>query len=141
MDRCAELVEAFADGARRNAAIVELVGAINARDLRRVALRPEARTALIAGLDHPNAKVRWWCLQLLDHLADASLLAPIAAKLADPVAKVRRHAAHAIGCAVCKPDREPLAADDALAAATDPDATVRAEASEALARLAGAGPR
>jgi len=47
MDRGRELVEAFADPARRKAAIVELVGAINARDLRRVALRPEARAALV----------------------------------------------------------------------------------------------
>ena len=139
MDRCTELVEAFADKARRNAAIVELVGAINAGDLRRVRVRPEAKAALIAGLEHPNAKVRWWCLQLMDHLADESYLAPILSKLSDPVAKVRRHAIHALSCAACKPERRKLAVDiDAAlraAAASDPDEKVRAEARQALAEL------
>lgn len=68
----ANLVDAFADPKRRNQAILDLVGAINANDLRRVRVGPEARGALISGLDHPNAKVRWWCLQLMDHLADES---------------------------------------------------------------------
>jgi len=50
------------------------------------ALHPDAKTARIAGLDHPNAKARWWCLQLMDHLADESYLQPILSKLSDPVA-------------------------------------------------------
>jgi hypothetical protein len=82
-------VDAFADPKRRNRAILDLVGAINASDLRRVRVKPEARTALISGLDHPKAKVRWWCLQLMDHLADESYLEPMLTKLSDPVAKVR----------------------------------------------------
>ena len=64
----AALIDALADKKRRNRAIVELVGAINSKDLRRVAVTPEAKAALIAGLAHPNAKVRRWCLQLMDHL-------------------------------------------------------------------------
>jgi len=76
MNRCAELVAAFADARRRNGAIVALVGAINARDLRTTTVSPEAKAALITGLEHPNAKVRWWCLQLMDHLADESYVAP-----------------------------------------------------------------
>jgi hypothetical protein len=108
MDRFPELIEAFADSSRRNQAIVELVGAINANDLRRVQVHPAAKAALIAGLDHPNAKVRWWCLQLMDHLADESYLQPIISRLSDPVAKVRRHAIHALSCGACKPNRRVL---------------------------------
>ena len=100
---------------------------------------PEARAALIAGLDHPNAKVRWWCLPLMDPLADASYLEPILTKLSDPVGKVRRHAIHALSCGACKPDRRRLAVDIEAAlrgvVARDPDAKVRAEALDALAAL------
>jgi HEAT repeat protein len=137
MSRPSELVEAFADTVRRNAAIVELVGAINANDLRCVRVSSEARAALIAGLDHPNAKVRWWCLQLMDHLADESYLEPILRKLSDPVAKVRRHAVHALSCAACKPGRQALEVDIEAALhgllATESDEKVRAEVRRALA--------
>jgi HEAT repeat protein len=139
MGRCDELVEMFGDTGRRNAAIVELVGAINATDLRRAQVSPEAKAALVAGLDHPNAKIRWWCLQLMDHLADESYLEPILAKLSDPVAKVRRHAIHALSCGACKPDRRVLAIEirETLrgVAANDADEKVRAEARGALERL------
>ena len=139
MTRHSELVEAFADAKRRNPAIIELVGAINASDLRRVKVSPDAKAALIAGLGHRNAKVRWWCLQLMDHLADESYLEPILSMLSDPVAKVRRHAVHALGCAVCKPNRQALAVDveEALRRTleTDPDVKVRDEARQGLERL------
>ncbi|MBM4385229.1 MAG: HEAT repeat domain-containing protein [Deltaproteobacteria bacterium] len=141
MTSAADLVAAFADKSRRNAAIVALVGAINAGDLRRVRVCDEAKAALIAGLEHPNAKVRWWCLQLMDHLADESYLEPILRKLSDPVAKVRRHAIHALTCAPCKPTRARLAVqiEDALRGAlADTDARVREDARRALDSL-GAG--
>ena len=140
----AELIDAFADTKRRNRAIVELVGAINSNDLRRVTVTPEAKAALIAGLAHPNAKVRWWCLQLMDHLADESYLVPILSKLSDPVAKVRRHAIHALSCGACKPNRAPLAVriESELRAAleSDPDPRVREEARQGLERLRGDTP-
>jgi HEAT repeat protein len=139
MGPLANLVDALADSRRRNQAILDLVGAINANDLRRVRVKPEARAALISGLDHPNAKVRWWCLQLMDHLADESYLEPILTKLSDPVAKVRRHAIHALSCGVCKPNRQPLAIriEAALLRALelDSDLRVREEAREGLKRL------
>ncbi len=139
MNRFATLIDAFADTRRRNQAIVDLVGAINANDLRRVRVKPEARAALISGLDHPNAKVRWWCLQLMDHLADESYLEPMLAKLSDPVAKVRRHAIHALSCGVCKPNRQPLAVriEAALLRSleSDTDRRVRQESREGLQRL------
>jgi len=138
-NQLAELIDAFADSARRNAAIVELIGAIDAKDLGRARVSPGAKVALIAGLEHPNAKVRWWCLQLMDHLAVESDLEPILSRLSDPVAKVRRHAIHALSCAVCKPDRRALAVEikGVLRGAreTDPDPRVREEAREGLARL------
>ena len=97
---------------------------------------PEGVAALIAGLDHPNAKVRWWCLQLMDHLSDESYLEPILSKLSDPVAKVRRHAVHALSCAVCKPSRQALAVDIEATLrgvlATDSDEKVCAEARKGL---------
>jgi hypothetical protein len=139
MDRSSELIEAFADPSRRNHAIIELVGAINVNGLRRVQVHPAAKAALIAGLDHPNAKVRWWCLQLMDHLADESYLEPILSKLSDPVAKVRRHAVHALSCGACKPNRRTLKIDIESALRTlletDPDEKVREEVRQGLARL------
>jgi len=139
MSRCHELVEAFGDSTRRNAAIVELVGAINARDLRRARVSPDAKAALLAGLEHPNAKIRWWCLQLMDHLADESYLEPILAKLSDPVAKVRRHAIHALSCGACKPNRQALSIEieETLigVAANDTDEKVRADARQAPDQL------
>ena len=75
----------------------------------------------------------------MDHLADESYLEPILTKLADPVAKVRRHAIHALSCGVCKPNRQLLAVriEAALLQAleTDPDHRVREEAREGLQRL------
>jgi HEAT repeat protein len=139
VDTHADLIDALADAKRRYRAIVDLVGAINANDLRRVTVTPEAKAALIAGLAHPNAKVRWWCLQLMDHLADESYLEPMLSKLADPVAKVRRHAIHALSCGACKPGRKPLAlrVESELRAIceSDPDPKVRAEAQQSLERL------
>ena len=144
MNPLANVVDSFADPKRRNQAILDLVGAINANDLRCVRVRPEARAALISGLDHPNAKVRWWCLQLMDHLANESYLEPILTKLSDPVAKVRRHAIHALSCGVCKPNRQPLAVriEAALLQGleTDPDHRVREEAREGLQRLGHPAP-
>jgi len=144
MNSPSQLIDAFADAKRRNQAILDLVGALNANDLRRVRVSPEAKAALISGLDHPNAKVRWWCLQLMDHLADESYLEPILSKLSDPVAKVRRHAIHALSCGACKPNRQKLAVQikSALLAAldTDPDQRVRDEARNALRELDHSAP-
>lgn len=132
------LIDKLASTQGRNEAIVALVGAINARDLARVTLRPEARAALIQGLQHPNAKVRWWCLQLMDHLADESFIPHILPLLDDPVGKVRRHAVHALTCDVCKPDRCGLALSEqvrdriAQVAVSDADVRVRKEAERGL---------
>ena len=134
----AELVDRFADKRLRNDAIVALVGAINARDLANITLKPEAKKALIGGLQHQSAKVRWWCLQLIDHLADASFIPFVLPLLDDPVGKVRKHAVHALTCEMCKPGRcglelsESVRAKIAEVAWSDVDERVRNEARAAL---------
>lgn len=40
---------------------------------------------------------------MLDHVGDQQALTVLADALEDPVPKVRRNAAHALGCAACKP--------------------------------------
>lgn len=135
-----QLVNLLADKTRRNAAIVALVGGITATELRKVKVSAEAKQALIAGLKHPNSKVRWWCIQLMDHIADASYVPPLLeAAQTDPTPKNRRHAIHAIVCEVCKPNRQPLNVDVRLELATiarlDSDISVRAMALEELAEL------
>lgn len=135
-----QLVELLADKAQRNAAIVALVGGITATELRSVKVSEAAKQALIAGLQHWNSKVRWWCIQLMDHVADESYMRPLleAAK-SDATPKNRRHAIHALTCEICKPDRCALdidvRAELASIAQTDPDGSVRAMALHELAEL------
>lgn len=132
-----ELVNLFADKTVRNGAVVALIGGLTATELRRVTVSEPAKQALIRGLKHPNSKVRWWCIQLMDHVADETYLLPLldAAKT-DPTPKNRRHAIHALTCEVCKPDRCALdidvRAELAQIGATDPDESVRAMAMQEL---------
>lgn len=100
-----QLVNLLADKSQRYETIVALVGGITSTELRHVPVSDAAKQALIDGLQHPNSKVRWWCIQLMDHLADESYLEPLlhAAKT-DPLPKNRRHAIHALTCEICKPD-------------------------------------
>lgn len=134
------LVDLLADKTQRNAVIVALVGGITATELRTVKVSEEAKQALVTGLKHPNSKVRWWCIQLMDHIADASYVPPLLkAAQTDPTPKNRRHAIHAIVCEVCKPNRQPLNVDVRLELATiarlDSDITVHEMALEELAEL------
>ena len=135
-----ELVNRLAYKEGRNQTIIDLVGAINARDLAKVKLRPEAKEALIAGLKHRNAKVRWWCLQLMDHVADESFIPFVLPLLHDPVGKVRKHAVHVLTCDICKPDRCGLELSQEImerlekVALEDEDIRVRNEARGALGR-------
>ena len=136
-----QLVNLFADKTQRNAAIIALIGGLTATELRRIKVRPEAKAALIAGLKHPNSKVRWWCIQLMDHIADESYLEPLLdAAQTDPTPKNRRHAIHALTCEQCKPNRQPLDIDIrtelAEIARLDVDLTVRETALHELAEHA-----
>ncbi len=135
-----QLVDLFADKTRRNGAIVALIGGITATELRNATVTPEARQALINGLNHYNSKVRWWCIQLMDHVADESYLEPLlnTAKN-DPTPKNRRHAIHALTCEICKPDRATLNVDICSELATiaehDADDSVRIMAQHELEEL------
>lgn len=65
--------------------------------------------ALMEGLSHPSNRVRLWCADLMDHLADERCADPLRAALEDASADVRRHAVHSLGCQRCK--ATPLALD------------------------------
>jgi HEAT repeat protein len=97
-----DLVDLLAYKSHRLQAIRALVGALTATELRRVYLTDAARGALIAGLDHANPKVRWWCLQLMDHVGDEPCFEQIVRALDDPVPRVRAIALHALECERCK---------------------------------------
>lgn len=86
---------------------------------------------------HPNTKIRWQCLTLLDHLdGDESVSVFLDAMRRDPVPRVRRHALHALTCERC--NEAPLCADAVPAlmecAENDANAKVRLQARRALAR-------
>jgi HEAT repeat protein len=136
-----DLVRLLAVPAQRVTAIRELVGGVGATELRRAQPSREAMQALIDGLRDPSPQVRWWCIQLIDHLPDDRALDALVPVLDDPVPRVRRNAAHALGCVACKPTWDgQLAASviDKLTemAAHDANAKVREEASRSLACVA-----
>jgi HEAT repeat protein len=135
--RADELVQRLADQTTRLDAMRRLVGSVNSRELRAVHLDDDTLDALATGVTDPHPPVRFWSIQLLDHVADERAIAAIVPALDDPVPRVRRNAAHALACRVCKPDWcTPLAEDTraklADLAANDPNAKVRAEARRAL---------
>ncbi len=57
---------------------------------------------ILEGLEHPNWRVRKWCVALLDHHADERCVEALVQRLTDSYADVRRHAVHSIGCQPCK---------------------------------------
>ena len=133
-----DLVQLLRSRDQRVAAIRELVGGITATELRQIAPSSAAIQALIEGLRDRSPQVRWWCVQLLDHLPDGRAIDALVSVLDDPVARVRRNAAHALGCLACKPTSPgtlPPAVINRLAeaAANDHNPKVRAEARRSLA--------
>lgn len=138
MARERQLVQLFGSRNTELRALQALMGGITMTHLRTV--RPTKRVfeALVEGLRDPNPRVRWWCVQLLDHSPDPEAIAAIAPMLDDPVPRVRQNAAHALGCVACKPawSRElPTRSLDKLnqLAIGDAHAKVRRQASWALA--------
>jgi len=135
-----QLINLLADKTQRNSVIRALVGGLTATELRYVTVTSEAKASLIRGLKHTNSKVRWWCIQLMDHIADESYLKPLLdAAYNDPTPKNRRHAIHALACEKCKPDRCRLNIDirDDLRRIieSDPDYSVRETALHELAEI------
>jgi HEAT repeat protein len=139
-----DLVKLLANKDTRLSAIRGLTGGITASELRQATVSDSAFAALVAGLNDPNPQVRWWCIQLLDHVPDVRAMSAIAAALADDVPRVRRNAAHALGCLACKPSARlglPTEISDTLnkLAREDPNAKVRTEAHLALVRRKDVG--
>lgn len=133
-----ELVQLLGVPDQRVAAIHELVGGIGATELRRAKPSPHTMQALIHGLRDPNPQVRWWCVQLIDHLPDDQALDALVPVLDDPVPRVRRNAAHALGCVACKPAWDgqlaaPVIKKLAEMSVGDANAKVREEARRSLA--------
>lgn len=134
-----ELVQQLATKTSRLPAMRALVGGVTTTELRHARVSEQAFDALREGLNDPSPKVRWWCIQLLDHVPDPRAITAIAPALNDPVPRVRRNAAHALGCIACKPGwcgalPTQITAQLTQLATSDPNAKVRAEAQLALSR-------
>ena len=135
-----ELVGWFATRGQEVEALRALTGGITATHMRRTPISEKALAALVRGLNHPSPRVRWWCVQVLDHATDPRAVTAISALLEDEVPRVRRAAAHALGCVSCKPEWNgalPAGIATRLAdtAAADPNQKVRNEATYTLSRL------
>jgi hypothetical protein len=96
--------------------------------------------AYIAGLSHPNPKVRFACAHSLDSYGHPRGVEPLIALSYDPVPRVRWMALHALSCDACKVHR-PVAAK-AFARASelalgDESVQVRRHATVAVAQLGG----
>lgn len=133
-------VEALAIPSQRLGAMRSLIGGVNARELRSVVVSDHAVQALIHGLSHENPQVRWWCVQLLDHCSDSRAIDALVPMLDDPVPRVRRNAAHALGCTGCKPTWSGDLSDRAvhrleLMVESDPNNKVRDEARRTLSAI------
>jgi hypothetical protein len=91
---------------------------------------------LVLALRHPNPRVRFDCLALLDHLADESCFEAMIEATRDPVPRVRRTAVHALGCVRCKGPCVPSDIAPVLIALalSDPSWRVRCESALSLAQ-------
>ena len=97
-----ELVNKLWDKRIRNTLVKTLVGGLSATELKSVRVSDNVRQALVRGLTHWNPKVRWWSLQLIDHVTDAHSLEFVVPLLDDPVQRVRKQARHTLICEGCK---------------------------------------
>jgi hypothetical protein len=78
-----------------------LLGKYEFEGLRDRGLTPPP-SAIVDALRHPNPRVRYECLGLLDHLAEEESVPAMIAATSDSVPRVRRMAVHALGCQGCK---------------------------------------
>lgn len=111
------------------------------REARGTPLPPAVLDAVIWGLGHPSAPVRWNCLDLLDTHPDARAIPEMTRLLEDPVPRVRWHAVHALTCDACK-GQQPVATAAVveklrLMAASDESAKVRKAAAVGVSEIVG----
>ena len=147
MTREQELVQLFrAGGPDILRAMEGLVGGCTSTAMRKIRTLPKKSFAtLVEGLHDPHAHVAGFhCLGLLG--ARPRVLDAMTPLLEDPVPRVRRQAAHSLGCTICKPDWCGTLPASTVAtlqrlADSDPNARVRRDAGIALWYLAvAAGP-
>ncbi|MDQ2759918.1 MAG: HEAT repeat domain-containing protein [Actinomycetota bacterium] len=137
MRREKELVERLGSNDTVLDAMQALIGAAKARDLKSIELTDAAYEALIGALKHANPRVRWYCVQIFDHVSYPQAMQAVAELLEDPVPRVRRNAVHALTCEKCKPGGA-YQVDSGTArkiewlARHDPSSKVRAEAAVGL---------
>jgi hypothetical protein len=105
-----ELVNRLWDKRIRNRIIRTLVGGLTSTEMKGVRVSHEVREAIVRGLSHWSPKVRWWSLQLIDHVTDAKSLESVVPLLDDPVQRVRTQARHTLICEGCKESPEISAA-------------------------------
>src|SRR6266498_5846141 len=105
MTREQELIRLFGSRATELEALRSLMGGTSMTHLRAARITESVFQALLQGLRDPNPRIRWWCVQLLDHSSDPRGVTAVASMLDDPVPRVRQNAAHALGCLACKPAR------------------------------------
>jgi HEAT repeat protein len=134
-----ELVELLGDKESRVEAIRQLMGGVNARELRQAVVAEDVFQALVGGTHNESSVVRWWSVQLLDHCPDERAYSAVVPLLDDPVDRVRRNAVHALGCRRCKPPTAPGLDSTVIeklrsVAVSDPNPKVRHEAAAALLR-------
>ena len=67
-----------------------------------------AVAAVRDGLSHPNPRVRQFCAAFVDAHWDESALRRLILSLHDPKLKVRKAAAHSLGCDRCKGGQNPI---------------------------------
>lgn len=79
---------------QRVEAMRALAGGVTATELRRARPSDEAFVALLAGTRHENPQVRWWSVQLLDHLPDPRAIAALAERLDPPERRSRARMRH-----------------------------------------------
>ncbi len=102
-------------------------------ELQSMSLSEATFQALPEGLGDPHSRVRWWCVQVFDHVADPRAMYALVPLLDDAVDRVRRNGVHALTCEKCKPGGTCEPTPETIAkinhlAANDPSAKVRAEA-------------
>ena len=96
-----------------------------------------ATPAVRRGLEHPDARVRTECCNVLDHYLDEAAVGDLMARLTDADANVRARALHALACERCKEGTCRPAEADIIPIAirmlqTDTDRYVRKAAVEML---------
>jgi HEAT repeat protein len=95
--------------------------------------------ALLSGVSHPSARVRFLTAQAFDHWADERCGAALWVLLRDPTPRVRWAALHSLQCAACKLAPVTVAVDlvgtIAALALHDPSVKVRRVAAWELAQL------